>query len=83
MLPLIVVNELGMGDPFFCKYICPQGVVEGAIPLAIANEGIRSALGALFSWKTGVLLAVVHGKYVYLPARSANGSVRWEQFMRC
>jgi len=57
MLPLIVVNELGMGDPFFCKYICPQGVVEGAIPLAIANEGIRSALGALFSWKTGVLLA--------------------------
>lgn len=68
MLPLIVVNELGMGDPFFCKYICPQGVVEGAIPLAIANEGIRSALGALFSWKTGVLLAVVTASmFIYRP----------------
>lgn len=68
MLPLIVVNELGMGDPFFCKYICPQGVVEGAIPLATANEGIRSALGALFSWKTGVLLAVVTASmFIYRP----------------
>ena len=68
MLPLIVVNELGMGDPFFCKYICPQGVVEGAIPLAIANEGIRNALGALFSWKTGVLLAVVTASmFIYRP----------------
>ncbi len=68
MLPLIVINELGMGDPFFCKYICPQGVVEGAIPLAIANEGIRSALGALFSWKTGVLLAVVTASmFIYRP----------------
>ena len=68
MLPLIVVNELGMGDPFFCKYICPQGVVEGAIPLAIANEGIRSALGALFSWKIRRSAGGCHGKYVYLSA---------------
>lgn len=68
VLPMTVVNEVGMGDPFFCKYICPQGVVEGAIPLAIANEGIRSALGALFSWKTGVLLAVVTASmFIYRP----------------
>lgn len=32
LLPLLAVNELGMGDPFFCKYLCPQGVLEGAIP---------------------------------------------------
>ena len=59
LLPAIVVNDLGMGDPFFCKYICPQGVLEGAIPLAIANAGIRSALGHLFTWKLAVLIAVV------------------------
>ena len=23
VLPMTVVNEVGMGDPFFCKYICP------------------------------------------------------------
>ena len=27
LLPLLAVNELGMGDPFFCKYLCPQGVL--------------------------------------------------------
>ena len=59
LLPVLVVNDVGMGDPFFCKYVCPQGVLEGAIPLAIANAGIRSALGHLFTWKLAVLIAVV------------------------
>ena len=45
--------------PAFCKYICPQGVLEGAIPLAAVNAGIRSALGQLFTWKLFVLIAVV------------------------
>ena len=40
ILPAFVVNDVGMGDPFFCKYICPQGVLEGAIPLSVVNEGI-------------------------------------------
>ena len=26
LLPMFVTNSVGMGDPFFCKYICPQGV---------------------------------------------------------
>ena len=59
LLPALVVNDVGMGDPFFCKYICPQGVLEGAIPLAAVNQGIRSALGALFNWKLAVLIAIV------------------------
>lgn len=58
LLPAIVVNDLGMGDPFFCKYICPQGVLEGAIPLAAVNEGIRSALGPLFNRKLIILIVV-------------------------
>ena len=33
ILPAAVVNHTGLGDPYFCKYICPQGVLEGAIPL--------------------------------------------------
>ena len=59
LLPMLVTNDVGMGDPFFCKYLCPQGVLEGAIPLAAVNSGIRAALGALFSWKLGILIAVI------------------------
>ena len=59
LLPALVVNDVGMGDPFFCKYICPQGVLEGEIPLAAVDQGIRSALGALFNWKLAVLIAIV------------------------
>ena len=59
LLPALAVNDVGMGDPFFCKYICPQGVLEGAIPLSLVNEGIRAALGTLFVQKLFILLAAV------------------------
>ena len=59
LLPVLMTNQLGMGDPFFCKYLCPQGVLEGAIPLSMANAGIRAALGSLFTWKFIVLLMVI------------------------
>lgn len=59
LLPALAVNDVGMGDPFFCKYICPQGVLEGAIPLSLVNEGIRAALGTLFVQKFFILIAVV------------------------
>ena len=58
-LPAVVTNEVGMGNPFFCKYICPQGVLEGAIPLSLGNAAIRSALGKLFSFKCIILISVV------------------------
>ena len=65
LLPVAAVNGLGMGDPYFCKYLCPQGVLEGAIPLSLTNAGIRAALGRLFTWKAFVLAAVVVGSVVF------------------
>lgn len=59
LLPILAVNDVGMSDPFFCKYLCPQGVLEGAIPLSLTNSGIRAALGNLFAWKFSILLAVI------------------------
>ncbi len=59
ILPAVITNSAGMGNPFFCKYLCPQGVLEGAIPLALADSGIRSALGSLFAWKSVVLITVI------------------------
>ena len=59
LLPIAAVNGAGMSVPYFCKYICPQGALEGAIPLSVVSSSIRAALGKLFTWKSIVLLAVI------------------------
>lgn len=59
MLPITIVNELGSGNPFFCKYLCPAGILEGAIPLSLADSSIRASLGMLFTWKSCLLVAVI------------------------
>lgn len=59
ILPMTVVNEVGMGDPWFCKWLCPAGILEGAIPLAIVDGGIRAALGGLFTWKACLLVGII------------------------
>ena len=58
LLPAILTDDAGMGEPFFCKYLCPQGVLEGAIPLSVVNPGIRAALGKLFAWKLSLLVGI-------------------------
>lgn len=58
-LPVLLTNSAGIGSPYFCKYICPQGILEGGIPLSIANTNIRTALGSLFMTKTTILAVVV------------------------
>ena len=68
LLPALVTNAVGMGNPFFCKYVCPQGVLSGAIPLAIANPSVRGALGKLFTWKASILLTItILSVFVYRP----------------
>lgn len=59
VLPTFLVDSDGLSTPYFCKYICPAGILEGAIPLGIANEALREALGILFSWKLLILITVV------------------------
>ena len=65
ILPAVITNSAGMGNPFFCKYLCPQGVLEGAIPLALPDSGIRSAMGSLFAWKQVVLNTVIVLRIIY------------------
>lgn len=59
LLPAAVQNELGSGDPWFCKYLCPAGTLEGGIPLVLLNPTLRSLAGVLFTWKTAVLLSIL------------------------
>lgn len=68
VLPLTVVSIAGQGDPWFCKYVCPAGMLFGGIPLSLLNEGIRAAAGALYAWKFVLLgLVVVLSIAVYRP----------------
>lgn len=54
-LPILITNHAGISSPYFCKYLCPQGILEGGIPLSLAEKSIRAALGALFAWKFAIL----------------------------
>ncbi len=58
-LPILLVNSSGIASPYFCKYICPQGILEGGIPLSIADGNIRAALGKLFTWKFCILVSII------------------------
>lgn len=51
ILPAVLVDAYGGGEPTFCKYICPAGTLEAGIPLAWLNPDLRAQLGKLFSWK--------------------------------
>ena len=55
-LPLLYRSEYGAGDPFFCKYLCPVGTLEGGVPLVLMNDALRPALGWLFRWKMLILI---------------------------
>lgn len=59
VLPLVVLDVVGQGSPWFCKYICPSGTLFGGIPLIAANEPLRAALGWLFRWKVLILVVLV------------------------
>ncbi|WP_432405836.1 4Fe-4S binding protein [Wukongibacter sp. M2B1] len=59
LLPIVFQDELGISDPYFCKYICPAGTLEGGVPLVLFNESLREGLGPLFVWKISILIAVI------------------------
>ena len=67
-LPLLYRSAYGAGEPFFCKYICPVGTLEGGIPLVLMDEIMRSVIGWLFRWKFMLLiLTIVSAMFIYRP----------------
>ncbi|BFL39234.1 Putative electron transport protein yccM [uncultured Butyricicoccus sp.] len=59
VLPLTVLDIVGQGQPWFCKYICPSGTLFAGIPLIASNPPLRAALGWLFTWKAAILAALL------------------------
>ena len=68
LLPMLVVDITGLGEPWFCKFICPAGTLEGGIPLVLLNKTLRSATGFLFKWKLLILgITVLASIIIYRP----------------
>ncbi|MDR0897397.1 MAG: 4Fe-4S binding protein [Oscillospiraceae bacterium] len=59
LLPLFAVDIIGNGSPAFCKWICPAGTLEAGIPLALLDQGIRQAIGFLYTWKVTLLIVLL------------------------
>lgn len=59
LLPLFAVDAAGGGLPWFCKWICPAGTLEGGLPLIALNPFLREAAGFLFTWKIALLIITI------------------------
>ncbi len=60
LLPAFLKVNNGLSSvPYFCKLICPVGMLEGGIPLAAINEGIREQIGFLYRWKFAILAFIL------------------------
>ena len=53
-LPLIV-----KANPWFCKYVCPSGMLIGGIPLMSMNENLAAAAGKLTLLQCCILASIV------------------------
>ena len=54
-----VKDRFGMSLPYFCKYVCPVGMLEGGIPLFIVDVGMRAVVGFLYLWKLLILILIL------------------------
>lgn len=73
MLALVVAGPLvtrvvgSAGKPLFCGYVCPAGTLPG-VALVASHPMLQQTVGALFSWKAGILVVLVAAAFfVYRP----------------
>ncbi len=59
LLPAVIRDATGLGDPWFCEYICPAGTLGAGIPLVSANEGLAAQIGWRFFLKAGILVVLL------------------------
>ena len=67
-LPIFVRDKFNISYPYFCKFICPAGMLEGGIPLLLVNKYMRSAAGFLYKWKLFILIMMLLSSiFIYRP----------------
>lgn len=68
LLPMFAADAAGVSSPAFCKWICPVGALEGALPLVLLQSSLRSAIGWLYTWKLFILLTLaLLSLFIYRP----------------
>ena len=56
---LVIAYPVMRLAPGFCEFLCPAGTLEAGIPLVLADSGLRTWIGVLFSWKVSILAACI------------------------
>lgn len=59
ILPMTILDIVGQGSPWFCKYICPSGTLFGGWPLSVLNPAIGETVGNIFAWKSILLILIL------------------------
>ncbi len=59
LLPMLALDLIGQGQPWFCKYICPSGTLFAGLPLVLSNESLQSVAGGLFVWKVALMIFIL------------------------
>jgi len=56
---VLLLPAFFMSAPAYCKFICPQGTLQGGVLLLLADRVLWPLVGALYYWKLGLLIAVL------------------------
>ncbi len=68
ILPIFFLDTFGQAIPWFCKWICPQGTLEGGWILGLLDPSLQDAMGWLFTWKSTLLILIlILSLYSYRP----------------
>ena len=59
LLPALAVEKItGIGETWFCKYICPSGTIFGAVPLLLVNNFLRQLISTQFIFKISIAAGI-------------------------
>jgi ferredoxin-type protein NapH len=59
VMPFFLVDVYGLGQPWFCKLLCPAGTLEGALPLLFLQPSLWDNLGVYFWNKIIILILII------------------------
>lgn len=67
-LPFLWRSGVGMGQPYFCRFICPAGTLEAGLTLLILRPQLRTLVGPTFLIKVAILvMLILLGVFIWRP----------------
>jgi len=59
LMPFFLLDKYGLGQPWFCKLLCPAGTLLGALPLIALKPSLWTTIGFYFWNKITILILIV------------------------